>query len=138
MTNKKKEESQMKKRLARSLALLLMMSLVLVSAIPSFAADTVTSASPAWEDGTTPVVTPAPTTAPAPTVKGDVYVVKAGDAFWKIATMYKLTVKQLTALNPQIKNINMIYVGQKITVNSTAITPVVVCPQSLFQNFKLV
>ena len=114
----------MKKRLARSLALLLMMSLVLVSAIPSFAADTVTSASPAWEEATTPVVKPAPTTAPAPTVKGDVYVVKSGDAFWKIATMYKLTVKQLTALNPQIKNINMIYVGQKITVNSTAIAPV--------------
>ena len=114
----------MKKRLARSLALLLMMSLVLVSAIPSFAADTVTSASPAWEDGTTPVVTPGTTTAPAPTVKGDVYVVKAGDAFWKIATMYKLTVKQLTALNPQIKNINLIYVGQKITVNGTAVAPV--------------
>lgn len=112
----------MKKRLARSLALLLMLSLVLVSAIPSFAADTVTTASPAWVDGTTTTpVTPVTTTkAPVPTVKGQVYTVVSGDAFWKIAAKYKLTVKQLAALNPQIKNVSMIYVGQKITVSGTA------------------
>ncbi len=112
----------MKKRLARSLALLLMLSLVLVSAIPSFAADTVTTASPAWVEGTTttPVAPVTTTKAPVPTVKGQVYTAVSGDAFWKIAAKYKLTVKQLAALNPQIKNVSMIYVGQKITVNGTA------------------
>lgn len=113
----------MKKKFARSLALLLMLSLVLVSAVPSFAADTVTTASPAWVDTTAAPVTtvkPAPAaTAPAPMVKGQVYVVVSGDAIWKIAAKYKLTVKQLAALNPQIKNLNLIYVGQKITVNGS-------------------
>lgn len=116
----------MKKRFVKSLVLLLMLSLVFVSAVPSFAADTVTTASPAWvETAPTPTPAPAPTTtsAPAPTVKGQVYVVVSGDAFWKIAAKYKLTIKQLAALNPQIKNISMIYVGQKITVAGTAVVP---------------
>lgn len=44
-----------------------------------------------------------------------VYVVKKGDNLTKIAKEYKITVDQLAALN-NIKNKNLIYVGQKLIV----------------------
>ncbi len=44
-----------------------------------------------------------------------VYVVKAGDNLTKIAKEYKVTVEQLAALN-NIKNKNLIYVGQKLKI----------------------
>lgn len=50
---------------------------------------------------------------------GNVYVVKAGDTFTKIANKYGMTNAQLKALNPQIKNINIIHVGDKINVKAT-------------------
>lgn len=43
------------------------------------------------------------------------YIVKKGDTLTKIAKMYKTTVKQLVAWN-NIKNPNLIYVGQKLRV----------------------
>lgn len=51
---------------------------------------------------------------PAPVVK-QYYVVKKGDNLTKIAKKYKTTVKQLVAWN-NIKNPNLIYVGQKLRV----------------------
>lgn len=44
------------------------------------------------------------------------YTVKKGDIFSGIAMKYKVTQKKLKELNPQIKDINKIYVGQKIRV----------------------
>ena len=44
-----------------------------------------------------------------------VYIVKKGDTLSKIANEYKVTVDQLAALN-NIKNKNLIYVGQQIKV----------------------
>jgi len=48
-----------------------------------------------------------------------VYVVKSGDTLGKIAKKYGTTVAKLASLNG-IKNVNKIYVGEKIKVSSTA------------------
>ena len=44
------------------------------------------------------------------------YIVKKGDTLSAIAKMYKTTVAKLKYLNPAIKDVNKIYVGQKIRV----------------------
>ncbi|MBD3109939.1 LysM peptidoglycan-binding domain-containing protein [Bacillus sp. AGMB 02131] len=48
------------------------------------------------------------------------YVVVKGDTFSGIAKKYNMTVTELKALNPQIENINIIKVGQVITVSGNA------------------
>lgn len=48
------------------------------------------------------------------------YVVKRGDTLRKIATTNHIAFSQLLSLNPQIKNINMIYPGQVVTLSKTA------------------
>ena len=45
-----------------------------------------------------------------------IYTVKKGDTLGAIATKYKTTVKKLAKDN-KIKNVNLIYVGQKIKIN---------------------
>jgi len=47
---------------------------------------------------------------------GDVYTVKASDTMSKIARANGMTLAQLAAKNPQIKDVNVIVVGQKINV----------------------
>ncbi len=44
------------------------------------------------------------------------YTVVRGDSLWAIARKYGTTVQQLAAWNPQIKNPNLIYPGQKLRV----------------------
>ncbi|MDO8548349.1 MAG: LysM domain-containing protein, partial [bacterium] len=44
------------------------------------------------------------------------YIVKSGDTLGKIATANHLSLTQIVALNPQIKNINLIYPGQVVQV----------------------
>lgn len=44
------------------------------------------------------------------------YTVVKGDCMWKIANRYGVTLKRLLALNPQVKNPNLIYVGDRIRV----------------------
>ncbi|HEX2985753.1 MAG TPA: SafA/ExsA family spore coat assembly protein [Caproiciproducens sp.] len=44
------------------------------------------------------------------------YTVAPGDSMWKIAVKYQIGVSELIKANPQVKNSNMIYVGQKITI----------------------
>ena len=44
------------------------------------------------------------------------YKVKAGDTLGKIATAYHITLKELLAANPQIKNPNLIHVGELIKI----------------------
>lgn len=44
------------------------------------------------------------------------YVVKKGDSLSKIAKMMNTTVDNIMSLNPQIKNKNLIYVGQEIRI----------------------
>jgi LysM repeat protein len=56
------------------------------------------------------------------TGSSQVYVVKSGDTLRKIAARYNTTWDALLRMNPQIKNPNVIYVGQKINVPSTVAT----------------
>lgn len=44
------------------------------------------------------------------------YTVKSGDTMWKIASKYQVGTSEIIAANPQIKNPNLIYPGQKITI----------------------
>ncbi|RKD33462.1 SafA/ExsA family spore coat assembly protein [Thermohalobacter berrensis] len=44
------------------------------------------------------------------------YTVKPGDSMWKIAVRYEVGVSELINANPQIKNPNLIYPGQKINI----------------------
>jgi LysM repeat protein len=52
----------------------------------------------------------------------EVYTVKRGDTLRTIAASFDTTVANLLKLNPQIKNANLIYPGQKINVPSEATT----------------
>ena len=60
-------------------------------------------------------------TAVKPTEKewfsGSVYTVKAGDTLSRIARRNHLSVAELLQRNPQLKNPNLIYPGQKLNVN---------------------
>lgn len=44
------------------------------------------------------------------------YTVKSGDSMWKIAVKYQVGVSEIIQANPQVKNPNMIYPGQKLTI----------------------
>lgn len=76
---------------------------------------------PAPEVAPAPVPAPAPaptvqpTPAPKPVAKAPTtYIVKKGDTLSEIAVAHKTTVKQIMALNPEIKSANKILVGQKL------------------------
>ena len=51
---------------------------------------------------------------------GNTYTVKSGDTFAKIANRYGVSINSLWAANPQIKNINWIYVGQVIYIPASS------------------
>ncbi|MEK3766129.1 CAP domain-containing protein [Solibacillus sp. FSL K6-4121] len=53
-----------------------------------------------------------PTSASAAT-----YTVKSGDTLWKIASKNQIGLSELIALNPTLKNPDMIYVGDKIIIS---------------------
>lgn len=105
----------MKKNIAKTLAVLLILSSAIVFSPATMQVDVVSAAT---GTGTAPA-----TTAPAATntVKdgSQVHVVASGDMMWKVAQMHNLTLSQLLALNPQITNPSLIYVGQKINVGTT-------------------
>ena len=44
------------------------------------------------------------------------HTVTTGDSLWKIANKYQVGLSEIKAANPQIKNYDLIYPGQKITV----------------------
>ncbi len=58
--------------------------------------------------------TPVPTEPPAPTPQ--VYIVAKGDTMSKIAKKFGLTVEEILAANPQIKNADKIGIGDEITI----------------------
>jgi len=51
-----------------------------------------------------------------PPASGQVYTVKKGDTLRKIAARFNTTVDAILKVNPQIKNANLIYVGQVINL----------------------
>ncbi len=59
--------------------------------------------------GTTPIPTPIPT-------GGQTYTVQSGDTMKKIATRLGITLDALVKANPQVTDINKIYVGQKLNL----------------------
>ena len=44
------------------------------------------------------------------------HTVVSGESVWSIAEKYSTTVSSIAALNPSLKNINLIYVGQEVRV----------------------
>lgn len=125
----------------KALSIVLLSSLILSTmTFPAVAAvDTTSSATPAATAPATPY-TPAATpttatpavTAPANSIisttsipAGYVHTVVSGDVFWKIAKEHNLTIEQLAKLNPQVKNINRIYVGDKLIIKAAQVSPVV-------------
>ena len=54
----------------------------------------------------------------APAPKTTTYTVRSGDTFSGIATSHHLTVAALAKLNPQVANLNLISVGQKLKLKA--------------------
>jgi len=44
------------------------------------------------------------------------YTVKSGDSLWKIAVRYEIGLSEIKGANPQIKNFDLIYPGDKINI----------------------
>lgn len=44
------------------------------------------------------------------------HTVRSGDTMWKIAVKYQVGISEIISANPQIKNPNLIYPGQKINI----------------------
>lgn len=44
------------------------------------------------------------------------YTVQPGDSMWKIAVKYEIGLSELAEVNPQIKNLALIYPGQKVYI----------------------
>jgi LysM repeat protein len=136
------EEKEGGTKLKKFLVHFLVMLLVLTSfaVAPAFSDDTdAVSAATTWTEE--PTQTPAPAKPTAPVKSGTttvsvpagagVYVVVSGDTLAKIAAKHSTTLDQLLALNPQIKNKNLIYVGQKIVVAAgTAATTGSIAPST--------
>lgn len=131
------------------LSIVLLITLILTAMTYPVAAevDATTSATATAPATTTPAPAPtpaAPVPAPVSTTvatpsktPGEVYTVVSGDAFWKIAQKFNLTIDQLAKLNPQIKNISLIHVGDKIfvTAETTALATPAVAAKKLYHGF---
>lgn len=66
---------------------------------------------------------PAPTPAPTPPANENFYVVKSGDTMSKIAGMFGMSLQALIKMNPEIKDPNKIFPGQRIRVKGGSPTP---------------
>lgn len=109
----------MKKTIAKTLAVMLVLSSMIVFSPATLQIDVVSAAT-----GDPVVATPAK---PLPTnVVADasqIHIVVSGDMMWKIAQLHKLTLAQLLTLNPQVTNPGLIYVGQKIIIAAAPAVP---------------
>lgn len=47
-----------------------------------------------------------------------IYTVQRGDSLWKIAVRYQVGMSEIISANPQFKNPNLIYPGQKVNIPS--------------------
>lgn len=63
---------------------------------------------------------------PTPQPSGQTYTVKKGDTMYKIAAHFKIPLSTLAKANPQVVNINRIYVGQKLNIPASSSYYVVV------------
>ena len=118
----------MNKKIAQILVVLLILSTSFV-----FAEDATSSAS-VWEEDTSISVpmedtstslptAPIETTEIEPISGAATYTVATGDVMWKIAMDHGMTLTQLLALNPQVKDADMIEVGQVLNVKAGTAAP---------------
>ncbi|MBB6451810.1 putative YkwD family protein/spore coat assembly protein SafA [Salirhabdus euzebyi] len=49
----------------------------------------------------------------------DTYTVQPGDSLWKISVRYQIGLSEIISANPQFKNPNLIYPGDKVTIPLT-------------------
>jgi uncharacterized YkwD family protein/spore coat assembly protein SafA len=49
----------------------------------------------------------------------DTYTVQRGDSLWKISVKYQIGLSEIISANPQFKNPNLIYPGDKVTIPLT-------------------
>jgi hypothetical protein len=63
-----------------------------------------------------PVVTLVPTITPVPLPTQQTYVIKKGDTLSKVANAFGITLAELLAANPAIKNPNVVALGQQIVI----------------------
>ncbi|MFZ5644241.1 MAG: LysM peptidoglycan-binding domain-containing protein [Bacillota bacterium] len=61
---------------------------------------------------------------PPQTCDGQLYTVRASNTLFSIAQRFGVTVRQITAANPQIVNPNIIFVGQVICIPTVTPTPI--------------
>jgi LysM repeat protein len=54
---------------------------------------------------------------------GQLYTVRASDTLFSIAQRFSVTLRQITAANPQITNPDIIFVGQVICIPAVTPTP---------------
>jgi uncharacterized YkwD family protein/spore coat assembly protein SafA len=47
-----------------------------------------------------------------------IHTVQSGDSLWKIAVRYQVGISEIISANPQFKNPNLIYPGDKVTIPS--------------------
>lgn len=125
---------------------LMMVILMIMTSSVAFASVDATSSATTWVEETPATPTATPTT-PAPTVpmapvsaEMETHVVVKGDVMWRIAMIHDMTLNQLLALNPQIKNADLIEVGQVIIVKAgtpmaqaTPTTPVAATSTKVYQ-----
>jgi LysM repeat protein len=64
-------------------------------------------------------IAPTPTPAPTPII----YIIKKGDFLNKVAAAHGITLEELMAANPDIKDPNKIVEGQRITIPSPSQAP---------------
>lgn len=74
---------------------------------------------------------PEPPEPPTPPVEPIIYVVKRGDNLTRISKAYNVTIADLVKWN-NIKNPNLIYVGQKLIVGYNSPTPVPPEPEKVY------
>lgn len=131
---------------------LMMVILMIMTSSVAFASVDATSSATTWVEETpatpaptapaTPVETPTSPVAPV-MANMETHVVVKGDVMWQIAMTHKMTLNQLLALNPQIKNADLIEVGQVIVVKAgtpmapttptTPVTPVAPTSTKVYQ-----
>lgn len=46
------------------------------------------------------------------------YEVKSGDTMYKVATQNNMSLQELASLNPQVKNLDLIYIGQNLNTDN--------------------
>jgi FOG: LysM repeat len=126
--------TQLKKIVVHALVLLLVLTAFAVAPVVAPDTDAVSAATTGTEAPAAPTA-PSKPAAPKPAATpstgsssvslsvpagSGTYVVVSGDTMAKIAAKHKITLDQLLSLNPQVKNKNLIFVGQKIVVKAAA------------------